>query len=91
LLTGGEDFNVAQAAEIISKALGNTVSHVSVPTAAAVAAMKARQMPAWLIELTDSLNQVATAGDAAGVSPDVEAILGRKPRTFDNKANWMSA
>jgi uncharacterized protein YbjT (DUF2867 family) len=81
-LTGGADFSGVDAAEIISKALGKTVSHVSVPTEAAVATMKEWQMPAWLIELMDSLNKIVSAGYASGVSPDVENILGRKPRTF---------
>jgi uncharacterized protein YbjT (DUF2867 family) len=93
MLTGGADFTGAEAAEIISKALGKAVSHVSVPTEAAAATMKEWQMPAWLIELMDSLNQIVSAGYATGVSPDVENILGRKPRTFaafvnDSVAAW---
>ncbi|MGL5001982.1 MAG: SDR family oxidoreductase [Casimicrobium sp.] len=87
MLTGGADFTGVEAAEIISKALGKTVSHVSVPTEAAVATMKEWQMPAWLIDIMDSLNQIVSAGYAAGVSPDVENILGRKPRTFAAFAN----
>lgn len=93
MLTGGADFTGNEAAEIISKALGKTVSHASVSTEAAVATMKGWQLPAWLIDLMDSLNQIVSAGYATGVSPDVENILGRKPRTFaafvnDNVAAW---
>jgi hypothetical protein len=41
----------------------------------------------------DSLNKIVSAGYASGVSPDVENILGRKPRTFgafvnENAAAW---
>ncbi len=92
-LTGGEAFTGADAAATLSTLLGCDVKHVSVPNAAAVSAMKEWQMPAWLIELMDSLNKIVSAGYASGVSPDVENILGRKPRTFatfasDHAAYW---
>lgn len=92
-LTGGEAFTGVEAAATLSKLLGRDVKHVSVPTDAAVSAMKEWQMPAWLIELMDSLNKVVSAGYASGVSADVENILGRKPRTFaafaeDHAAQW---
>lgn len=92
-LTGGEAFTGAQAATTLSKLLGREIKHVSVPTDAAVSAMKEWQMPGWLIELMDSLNKVVSAGYASGVSGDVEHILGRKPRTFaafaeDHASQW---
>jgi uncharacterized protein YbjT (DUF2867 family) len=83
MLTGGVDFSGTEAAAIISKSLGREIKHVSVSPEAAVEAMKQWQMPAWLIELMDSLNNIVSAGYASGVSPDVENILGRKPREFD--------
>jgi uncharacterized protein YbjT (DUF2867 family) len=82
-LTGGVDITGVEAAAIISKALGRDIKHVSVSPEAAVDAMKQWQMPGWLIELMDSLNKIVSAGYASGVSPDVENILGRKPRTFE--------
>jgi uncharacterized protein YbjT (DUF2867 family) len=92
-LTGGADFTGIEAANIISKVIGKPLSHVSVPTDAAVATMKEWQMPVWLIDLMDSLNKIVSAGYATGVSPDVENILGRKPRSFEtfvaeNVAAW---
>ncbi|TAG78882.1 MAG: SDR family oxidoreductase [Betaproteobacteria bacterium] len=92
-LTGGEAFTGVEAGATLSKLLGREIKHVSVPTDAAVSAMKEWQMPDWLIELMDSLNKIVSAGYASGVSPDVENILGRKPRTFtefanDNAAAW---
>lgn len=92
-LTGGEALTGAQAAATISAAIGKTVSHVSVPTEAAVATMNQWGMPAFLVNLMDSLNHIISAGYASGVSADVEQILGRKPRTFaafvdDNVAAW---
>ncbi len=82
MLTGGEDFTGAQAAETISEAIGKSVQHISVPPEAAVATMNQWGMPPFMINIMDSLNKIVSAGYASGVSPDVENILGRKPRTF---------
>ena len=81
-LTGGEAFTGEQAAATISAALGKPVKHVSVPTEAAVATMNQWGMPPFIVNAMDSLNKIVSAGYASGVSPDVEIILGRKPRTF---------
>jgi uncharacterized protein YbjT (DUF2867 family) len=93
-LTGGVDFTGVEAASAISVALGKTVTHVTVTPQQAVEAMKQWHMPPFLIELMDSLNRIVGAGYASGVSPDVEAILGRKPRTFaafvnEAKSAWQ--
>jgi uncharacterized protein YbjT (DUF2867 family) len=82
MLTGGEDFTGVQAAETISKVIGKSVQHVSVPTETAVATMNQWGMPPFIVNVMDSLNRIVSAGYASGVSPDVENILGRKPRAF---------
>ncbi len=92
-LTGDEALTGVQAAKMISAAIGKTVSHVSVPTEAAVATMNQWGMPPFIVNVMDSLNHIISAGYAAGVSPDVENILRRKPRTFaafvaDSAAAW---
>jgi uncharacterized protein YbjT (DUF2867 family) len=83
-LTGSQSITGAQAAQVLSAALGRNVNHTSVATADAVATMQQWNMPAWLIELMDSLNQIVSAGYASGVSPDVEHILGRPGRSFEH-------
>ncbi len=93
-LTGGESFTGLQAAAAISKLLGREVKHVSVPLEAAVATMNQWGMPAFMIEVMDSLNRIVSAGYAADVSPDTERLLGRKPRTFaaflaEHAAAWQ--
>jgi uncharacterized protein YbjT (DUF2867 family) len=92
-LTGGEAFTGEQAAATISAALGKPVKHVSVPTEAAVATMNQWGMPPFIVNVMDSLNKIVSAGYASGVSPDVELILSRKPRSFaafvsENVAVW---
>lgn len=52
------------------------------PTEATVATMNQWGMPPFIVNVMDSLNKIVSAGYAAGVSPDVENILGRKPRSF---------
>jgi uncharacterized protein YbjT (DUF2867 family) len=86
-LTGGEALTGAQVAAAISAAIGKPVKHVSIPTEAAVATMNQWGMPAFIVNVMDSLNQVVSAGYASGVSPDVEIILGRKARTFASFVN----
>jgi uncharacterized protein YbjT (DUF2867 family) len=81
-LTGGDAFTGEQASATISAALGKPVAHVSVPTEAAVATMNQWGMPPFIVNVMDSLNKIISAGYASGVSPDVENILGRRPRTF---------
>ena len=81
-LTGGEAITGEQAAATISAALGKPVKHVSVPTEAAVATMNQWGMPPFIVNVMDSLNKIISAGYASDVSPDVEIILGRKPRSF---------
>jgi uncharacterized protein YbjT (DUF2867 family) len=81
-LTGGEAFTGELAAATISAVLGKSIKHVSVPTEAAVATMQQWGMPPFIINVMDSLNKVVSAGYASDVSPDVETILGHKPRTF---------
>ena len=95
-LTGGEALTGVQAAATISAALGTPVKHVSVPTEAAVATMNQWGMPPFIVNVMDSLNKIVAAGYASGVSPDVETILGRKPRTFaafvnENVGAWAQA
>jgi uncharacterized protein YbjT (DUF2867 family) len=92
-LTGGESITGTQAAALISQAIAKPVQHVSVPTEAAVATMQQWGMSAFNSNILDSLNKVISAGYASEVSPDVENLLGRKPRTFagfvaDNAAGW---
>lgn len=81
-LTGAEAVTGIEAARLISAAVGRPVQHVSVPTEAAVATMNQWGMPPFIVNVMDSLNHIISAGYAAGVSPDVESLLGRKPRTF---------
>jgi uncharacterized protein YbjT (DUF2867 family) len=82
-LTGGEALTDMQRVEILSRAIGRPVGYTAIPIEAASRTMKEEwHMPPVLVEWMDSLNTIVSAGYAAGVSPDVENILGRKPISF---------
>jgi uncharacterized protein YbjT (DUF2867 family) len=94
-LTGGVAFTGKEAAAIIAKALGKAVAHISISTEQAAETMRQWGMPAFTVDVLDSLNRVISAGYANGVSPEVENILGRKPRSFESfvqeqLATWRS-
>ena len=92
-LTGAQSFTDAEQMAIISEAIGRPVAYVDVPEAAASEAMTGMGLPALLVDWFMSLNAVIKAGYAAGLSPDVQRLLGRAPRTFaafvqEYKARW---
>jgi uncharacterized protein YbjT (DUF2867 family) len=81
-LTGGESLSNGEIAGLFSKALGRTISHISIPESAASDAMAKAGTPAWLVHLLTELNAVGKAGYLAAVKPDAEFILKRKPIPF---------
>lgn len=90
-LTGGESLTTQQQLDAIGQALGHPVKYQAVPFEGAVQAMQGMGMPGWVVELMDSLNRIVAAGYAAGISPDVERLLGRKPITMAQFARDYSA
>ncbi|MFC3148727.1 NmrA family NAD(P)-binding protein [Piscinibacterium candidicorallinum] len=95
-LTGGESLTTQQALDVIGAAAGHPVKYQPVRFEDAVAAMNGMGMPAWMVNLFDSLNRIVAAGYAAGISPDVETLLGRKPISVaqfarDHAAAWKKA
>lgn len=92
-LTGPEAIDNGEALALIAQAAGRPVSYVPVPEEAAVKSMRDMGMDDWTVENMSSLNRIIAAGHASGVSPAVEAITGRKPRSFaefvsDNADAW---
>lgn len=92
-LTGGQAVTNAQAVALIGEATGRPVQYTPVPDEAAQEAMRGMGMDAWSIDVMTSLNQVIRAGYAAGVSADLDQLLGRAPRRFadfasDYRSSW---
>ena len=81
-LTGGEALTNAEQMALISQAINRPVQYVDIPAAAGTEAMTTMGFPPILVDWFTSLNAVIAAGYASGVSPEVQRLLGRAPRTF---------
>jgi uncharacterized protein YbjT (DUF2867 family) len=90
-LTGGQSQSDSERAAILSRVLGKPVTAQFVAPEAAVQSMQGMGMPAAMIEWLDSLNRLVAAGHASAVSPDVQQLLGREPRSFEAFAREHTA
>ena len=93
-LTGGEALTDSQRVRVMSEVLGRAVSFVEVSQEAGRASMAQMGMPESLVDWLDSLNALVSAGHAAGISPDVQTLLGRAPIGFrqfvqDFREKWL--
>ena len=79
-LTGPEALTRAQVADLIGQARGAEVKYVAVDDAALRSAMAGA--PPSLVELMSKLFGYVRAGYTAGISGDVERVLGRPARDF---------
>lgn len=85
-VTGPEALSNYDVAEILSRVTGKQISYVDVSDDVIRSGMKAGGLPEWLIETLIELNSFQKAGRTAQVSPDVENVTGRKPKSFDQWA-----
>ncbi|WP_460676318.1 SDR family oxidoreductase [Hymenobacter coalescens] len=79
-LTGPAAVSGDDIAAAISQATGHPVQYVDVPEAAARQAMAGA--PQWMIDGMMELNALIRAGHTAAVTPEVERLTGRPPRTI---------
>jgi len=85
-LTGPESLSNTQVAEKLSKAIGKTVKYVDIPYEALRAGAIGSGVPEFYADALVDLQRYYAAGKAAALTPDVEKVLGRKPRNFDDFA-----
>lgn len=90
-LSGPEPLSDAEAAAILSEALGRTCAYADVPDAAARDGMLGVGMSPWSVDALMELNAVIRQGHAAGVSDGVQEVLGRAPRSFRDYARDLAA
>ncbi|RTQ49192.1 SDR family oxidoreductase [Hymenobacter gummosus] len=83
-LTGPLALTVEEVAAAIGQATGQPVRYVDVPEEAARQAMQGA--PQWLVDSMAELNALIRAGHAAAVTPDVQRLTGRVPRTVQEFA-----
>jgi uncharacterized protein YbjT (DUF2867 family) len=85
-LTGPEALSHEEIAQKLSAASGTQIKYVDIPPAAYKESSLQAGIPEFYVELLLNLYQHYVAGHAAKLSPDVERVLGRKPRRFDEFA-----
>lgn len=90
-LTGSESLTDSERVAILSSVIGKPVGFTAVPAEAAVASMRQMGMPDALVDWMASLNALVSAGYAAGVTDDVQRLLGRAPGTFEAFARDYTA
>jgi NAD(P)H dehydrogenase (quinone) len=86
-----EECNKGEIAKIISEVSGRPVTYHSLTEEQMVAGARAIGMPEPAIGYMTVLYGVVRAGYAAGVTPDFEKVMGRKPITFKNFAQTAAA
>ncbi len=92
LLTGPEPLSDDDIAARLSEVLGRAVTHVQVPWEVVRESLTGMGLPEWGVDGFKELGDFYETGAAAGVSPDVERLLGRPPRTFaDFAADYRAA
>jgi uncharacterized protein YbjT (DUF2867 family) len=86
-LSGPEAITFAQAAQVLSEAVGKPVQHVDVPVDDWVAGAAANGLPAEYAGMLGGLMTLIREGHDAAVSPGVEEALGRPATSF---ADWAA-
>jgi uncharacterized protein YbjT (DUF2867 family) len=90
-LTGPEALTMTEVAEKLSAAAGKTIRYVNVPPEAARQAQLAAGMPPYLADALFELFAERRNGKKAKVWPDAQALLGRRPTSFDEFARRNAA
>jgi uncharacterized protein YbjT (DUF2867 family) len=90
-LTGPQALSMTEVATKLSAATGKTIRYVNVPPEDARKAQLAAGMPAYLADALFELFAERRNGKEAKVWPDAEALLGRRPTSFDEFASRNAA
>jgi uncharacterized protein YbjT (DUF2867 family) len=85
-VTGPEALSNYDLAEILSRVTGKQISYVDVSDDVIRSGMTAGGVPEWLVESLIELNAAQKAGHMEIVSPAVEEVTGRRPKSFEQWA-----
>ncbi len=90
-ITGQEALSYGQAAEILSKELGRTISYIDISEQDARKGMMKIGMEDWLIDALIGLYNIIRSGYASQTTSAIEEVAGRKPILFSQFANDYAA
>lgn len=79
-MTGPEELTLSEMAEQISHSLGKTVTYVEETVEEAYDSRKIWQAEQWEYDSWVSTYTAITKGEQAGLSDDIECVLGRRPK-----------
>jgi uncharacterized protein YbjT (DUF2867 family) len=82
MITGSEALSYYQAAETLSNATGKKIDYVNISDEDARGAMKEVGLDDWLINTISDLYIYFRKGYASHISPAIEEVTGKKPKTF---------
>jgi uncharacterized protein YbjT (DUF2867 family) len=82
-LTGPRALTNAELAQILSDDLGRDIRYVDLPGEQFKQALLGAGLPEWSANALIDLQQLYRNGGASAVTNDVEQVLGRKPRSFE--------
>jgi uncharacterized protein YbjT (DUF2867 family) len=85
-LTGPEALSYSDLASEISKVLGRTINHVSLPPSALKSGMLAAGTPEWLADLLLDLEHYFSRDKASPITDDIKRVTGREPIRFEQYA-----
>jgi uncharacterized protein YbjT (DUF2867 family) len=81
-LTGRQELDYEEIADMISHFAGRKITYVDVPEAAARQGMLAAKMPEWMVNVIIELNAWSKANGGSEITTTVQDVLGRAPKTF---------
>ena len=85
-ITGQEVLSYGQAAEILSKELGRTISYIDMPEPDARKGVMKLGMEDWLIDAMMELYTIIRSGHGSQIASSIEEVTGRKPILFSQFA-----
>ncbi len=86
-LTGPEALSMGELAEKLSAVLGKEVKYVNVSQETAKGDLMAMGMPDWMADGWVAIAMMISTGAADMVTPMVQEITGKEPRSFDEFAS----
>ncbi len=84
--TGPEALSHDQVAEILSEVLGRKISHVNMSEEDTRKGLEEAAAPDWMINGSIEADKFTREGLSSAVSPTVEEVTGKKPRSFEQFA-----
>ncbi|MDQ3699227.1 MAG: SDR family oxidoreductase [Gemmatimonadota bacterium] len=85
-LSGPEALTYSTMATALSKVLGRSINHVSLPPADLKSGMTAAGVPEWFADMLLDLDRYYREEQASRVTTDIKQVLGRDPIPFEQYA-----